>query len=112
MIGRANVNRYPMRVKHKVDPTDVFVYEDHRYTLNALRHGRAQGIFNGPVNLVYFDYHDDAINPTSPAATRTGYRQNMPSVRDFWQFVEWEVSSGDDDWLKTGMDVGLIQDAL
>jgi hypothetical protein len=112
MIGRANVHHYRLRTKYNPEPTHVFVYEDHRYILNALRYARSQQWLNGPVNLVYFDYHDDAHPPIAPEPLRIQYANNLPGEEEFWQFVEWRLSTDDGDWLKTGMDVGLIQDAL
>jgi hypothetical protein len=112
MIGRANVHHHHLKVKYKPERIHLYLYEDHRYVLNALRYGRSQGVLHGPVNLIYFDYHDDAHPATAPQATLNQYRQNLPGDEEFWQFVEWRVSADDSDWLKTAMDVGLIANAL
>jgi hypothetical protein len=70
---------------------------------------------NGPATLVYFDYHADDRAPPANQQLRDllhKYRQDIQNEREFWSFVEWEVSSGDGDWLKIGMELGLIGDAI
>jgi hypothetical protein len=113
---RANISERKLRVraetKGDICEKQVFVYEDHRTILNVLDHARRAnaGIF--PLNLVYLDYHSDARDPVSDAALRLQYRQHVPNQEAFWTFVEWRTAHDDGDWLKTGMDLGLIQDAV
>lgn len=65
------------------------------------------------MNVVYFDYHADADPPPPGTANiRQQFRNQLPGEREFWQYVEWELSTTDSDWLKAGMDLGLIRDAI
>ncbi len=61
---------------------------------------------------MYFDFHDDAKPPLAQIPRIAGLRNKPPSLREFWDFVEWELAPGDDDWLQTGMELGLIGDAV
>ena len=116
MNERANVAEHKLRVrgetKGDVCEKRIFLYEDHRTILNVLDHLRRETPARFPLNLVYLDYHDDARDPISSQALRAQYRQNPPSREDFWTFVEWRTAHDDGDWLKTGMDLGLIHDAV
>lgn len=40
MNRRTNIDKFRLKVRGKPDPTDVFVYEDHRTILNVLDHRR------------------------------------------------------------------------
>jgi hypothetical protein len=62
--------------------------------------------------MIYFDRHEDSNDPMINRTDLMNYRKNLPSEREFWSIVEWDISTMDDDWLKTGMDLGLIGDAI
>ncbi len=91
----------------------LIVYEDHRYLLNIIRYARDKEIFitQRPPNLFYFDFHyDDAsVHNISDETFR-----NIASgpLKDFWSFVEWELSPRDDDWLTAALKMNLINDVI
>ena len=104
---RANVNVYTVNGKH------IVVYEDHRYLLNVLYTLKLTGDLIEPVNLIYFDYHDDALRPSKHQVTLAKkIRKKTPPINEFWRFVEFDLGSNDDDWLLMGMELGLIKDAV
>lgn len=99
-------------LKRKAYDKKVFIYEDHRYILNVLYRAFNKSVLTEPVTLLYFDKHDDGKDPVSDINTLKKYRGNLPDEKEFWSFVEWEISCLDDDWIKTGMELGLIGDAI
>lgn len=91
---------------------DVILYDDHRCILTALFEAKKLGIINGNTNLVTFDLHDDArpIRPDTEDILEEMKNQDLSEIssRDFKSFVEFDVSEYDDDWVKVGMELGLI----
>jgi len=105
--SRANVSY------RQVNHQKVFIYEDHRYILNILYWFRSQNPGFQPHRLFYFDYHDDALAPGDAAKKLIPkFRRQHGRVRDFWSFTEFDLSGLDNDWLLTGMALGLISDAV
>jgi hypothetical protein len=74
------------------------------------------GLFSTTPNMIFFDKHDDACNPRINAKDlfeKWGIeRIEDVSSRDFWSFVEFDLSGLDDDWLLAGMELGLINHAV
>jgi hypothetical protein len=99
-------------IARKVFKKDVFIYEDHRYILNILSSAFHSKILTEAPTLVYFDKHDDGKDSTVPIDRIKQVRNNVNNLKEMWSFVEWELSTQDDDWLKVGMELGLIGDAI
>lgn len=115
MNQRTNIYSTNLAVCRNTATKTVHVYEDHRVLLCTLFDARQKQILHGPVNLVYFDYHADARARSEDAAIQAQlhqFRGNLPQARDFWSFVEFDAATDDGDWLKLGMELGLIRDAL
>lgn len=92
----------------------LILYEDHRSLLNVLFEARRLIGLSSP-NLIYFDYHDDAVGGwTLPRILDTLGRRSFDEVapREFWSFVEFDLGERDNDWLVAGMEAGLIRDAV
>lgn len=91
----------------------IVIYEDHRTIINVLFRIRKMGKINESVNVIYFDRHDDALDPDEMVIE---YSQKFDPLtadeRDFFSLVEFNLSSNDDDWLVSGMHLNLIKDAL
>ncbi len=90
----------------------VLLYEDHRTSLAVLEHARRHGVVSAPPTLVLFDRHDDAKPAQCGDARIQTVRNAQLSQEDFWQFVEWETSPLDDDWVRAAMDLGLVGDLI
>lgn len=115
MSNRANIVRSTLRVRNSTADKEVYVYEDHRVILQILHSVVSGQKVKAPVNLVYFDYHADDKPPLNNQPVQTllkQYRKLLPPEREFWSFVEWDCDTMDGDWLKVGMEVGLIHDAI
>lgn len=104
---RSNVNVFHYGEK------PIIVYDDHRHLLNVLFALRDK---SAPVpNLMFFDMHDDAL-PSMPLAdilSSMGIDHiDQMDERALWSFTEFDLSGRDDNWLRTGMELGLINDAI
>ncbi len=107
--NRANVNAYSYQDKY------IFVYDDHRTLLNVLFEAKKLNSFPQTPNLIYFDRHDDACEtkPLSGLLDLMGAGDlSTLTSKQFWSFVEFDLSPLDDDWLLTGMELDLIKDAI
>ena len=73
-------------------------------------------MFSKTPNLIFFDHHDDACTPNisvSELLRKWGVDGiEDVSSRDFWSFVEFNLSGIDDDWLLAGMELNLINHAV
>ena len=94
----------------------IILYDDHRSILNVLLEAKKLGMFSTTPNIIFFDKHDDACNPNIKANElfkQWGVEKiDDVSNRDFWSFVEFDLSSIDDDWLLAGMELGIINNAV
>jgi hypothetical protein len=93
--------------------SDVVIYEDHRTILNVLFVKKLNNELEFPVNIVLFDNHDDGCYPSEQAQeTINKFNKKIPSIEKFWTFVEFELRGLDDDWIKAGMELGLINNVF
>lgn len=108
---RANINVHTIEIDGV--QKNVILYEDHRMILNVLYFARMKGILSMAPNLIYFDHHDDACEVSR---YKTDKMKVLPisedSFQTFWQFVEFSLSTLDDDWLWAGMSLDLIKNAV
>jgi hypothetical protein len=99
---RANINH------KKTSKNEVIVYEDHRTILNAIYHLKAKRNISEALDLVMFDNHDDFCTPREPALKKVTRFLKNPSFEKLYHIVEFDLSELDDDWVKMGMELGLI----
>lgn len=96
----------------------IVLYDDHRSILNVLFEAKKLGLFNNTTpNLIFFDRHDDACNPDEICSKGLFKKWGVKKIedvssRDFWSFVEFDLSGLDDDWLLAGMELNLINHAV
>lgn len=110
LSNHTNIEVYSFHDKY------IILYDDHRSILNVLFETKKLGLFSTTPNIIFFDKHDDACNPQINAKDlfeKWGIeRIEDVSSRDFWSFVEFDLSGLDDDWLLAGMELGLIKHAV
>ncbi len=106
----ANMKVFSFGNKH------IVLYDDHRSILNVLFEAKKTGLFNTTPNIIFFDRHDDACNPeirSGDLFEKWGVdRIGDVSSKEFWSFVEFDLSGLDDDWLLAGMELDLINHAV
>ena len=100
---RANINLRTINSK------DVVLYEDHRTILNVLFYLKIKTPTSFPLNVILFDDHDDAGIPAKEALAQIEkFLAKEPTLREFWSFTEFDLRNRDDDWIKAGMELGLV----
>lgn len=101
-------------INHKIAAAkDVYIYEDHRTILNVLFLKQKEGDTTFPVDIFLFDNHDDACVPSKEAMkVISKFNKKRPSNKDFWGFVEFDLHGQDDDWVKAGMELNLVNNVF
>ncbi|MBL9153758.1 MAG: hypothetical protein JNK37_14790 [Verrucomicrobiales bacterium] len=92
----------------------LITFEDHRCTLIALYHAMKSGVLSpeSPPDLIRFDLHDDGKSPKSGVERLKPFIGCSPTLREFQDFVEWELSPMDDDWVKVALELGLVRNVV
>jgi len=91
----------------------IVLYEDHRCILNVLYIAKKNDFFKSIPDVIYFDKHDDALKPEpSQLKIFKKSRKNQINLQKFWEIVEFDLSPSDADWLKSGMELGLINNSV
>ena len=95
---------YPNPIQEILGKKIVF-FRDHRWILLLIYIAGDSGLFDFPVNIVSFDRHPDFLDPNKISG--------LPkSFEDIVQTVSSELSPRDDDWIKAGMELGIIGDMV
>jgi hypothetical protein len=99
---RANIN-------HKItSESEVIIYEDHRTILNVIYHLKNERNITSGLDIIMFDKHDDFCTPRASALRKVSSFLKTPSPEKLFQIVEFDLNVLDDDWVKMGMELGLI----
>lgn len=87
----------------------IIVYEDHRFIVPILWLAKKINLITTPINLVYFDRHNDALDLSKDKI------ESLKKLCDFnevFEFVKTQLKQLDDDWLRTLMHLGIVDNAL
>lgn len=113
---RANINvfQYPESLREDNDERRIILYDDHRTILNVIYTAMYESYFGDEMpNVISFDRHDDAVRLTPQKKQRLkSVRKSCFTQRNdrrIWQFTEFGLSVLDDDWVRAGMELGLIK---
>lgn len=116
LSNRSNINvyNYPEFYRQEGDDRRIIVYDDHRTILDVLYFAIQEGHFGGVVpTVISLDHHDDSVKLSQKQRQRAStIRSSCFAKRNdekVWQFVEFELSGMDDDWVRAGMELGLIK---
>lgn len=94
----------------------IILYDDHRSILTALFEANRLGVINSNTNLITFDRHDDArpIHPDSWSLIDKFNKEGLSTVssREFKDFVEFDISMEDDDWVRIAFELGLVNNLV
>lgn len=112
----SDLSQYANFETYSFGEKNIILYDDHRCILTALFEANKLGIINEMTNLITFDRHDDAksIHSDTEEILNELVKLNLSelSSRDFKSFVEFDISENDDDWVRIGMEMGLINNIL
>jgi hypothetical protein len=92
----------------------VVIFLDHRWTLPVIFTAGEEGILKLPVRMVTFDRHRDSLAPLKGTAPLEAFRNGKIS-RDtaaLAELVRNHLSPRDDDWILSGMELGLLSDVV
>lgn len=91
----------------------VFAHDDHRFLLLLVHWAQSQGLLPRPTKVVMFDRHHDALPPRSGNSFKEiqALRQGEIEPERLLHVTE-NLSPLDDDWLRAGMELGLLGDAV
>lgn len=117
LSNRSNINvyNYPDVYRREVDDDRrIIIYDDHRSIIDVLYYAEQEGHFNeGIPSVISFDQHDNSLPLSSKNKQRIkSIRKSCFTKRNdekVWQFVEFELRGLDDDWVRAGMELGLIK---
>ena len=103
---RSNIN-------HKfISENEVLIYEDHRTIINVLYFLIEKRELKESVDLIMFDNHDDYCHPRKTTVEKIIEFLKNPNPQELNQIVEFDLNSLDDDWVKVGMELGLINNVF
>lgn len=95
---------------------DIILFDDHRTTLDVLFEVYKSGKLEGMTpNLITFDYHEDCCDAgdRDTLLRKIGVQNlNEASSQQFWNFVDFSMASGDDDWISAAMTLDLVRDVV
>ena len=94
----------------------AFIHDDHRWVLPILAWAQVNGLITAPSLLVLFDRHTDFATPFLGANEQgrelaTEYNA-APTVEAAIQVCCEHSDPNDGDWVSTGMELGIIGDAV
>lgn len=111
-----NLSQYANFETFRLGEKIIIIYDDHRCVLTALFEAKKLGVIDDFTNLITFDLHDDA----KPIHQETNilldkwleFGLSEISSRDFKNFIEYDISEYDDDWVNVGLELGLINNII
>lgn len=93
---------------------DILVFDDHRTSLGIIFEATRLGLFGRQVpNLVTFDFHEDCCEAgkQSDLLKKIGVvNLKNATSRQFWSFVEFDLSKMDDDWIAAAQELNMVND--
>lgn len=103
---RSNIN-------HKsTSENEVIIFEDHRTIINVLYFLIEKRDLKESVDLIMFDNHDDYCHPRENTVKKIVEFLKNPNTEELNQIVEFDLNPLDDDWVKVGMELGLINNVF
>src|SRR5208282_4294347 len=87
-----------------------FLHDNHRWVLPIIYFAQNEGLLPSPCNIVMFDYHRDDLTPLSVTEIRSVCVKGL-SMDSLIFLCENGLSPKNDDWLKAGMELGMIAHA-
>jgi hypothetical protein len=97
----------------RLEKCQCFLHEDHRWILPIIHYAQERGTLSKPCTLVGFDAHHDTRDPIPDSIERI--RQIRASGVTFEALISLckeYLNPNDDDWIKAGMELGLIRDVV
>jgi len=91
---------------------DGYIHRDHRYCLIPAFYQSFTNKSFKPMTLIGFDWHHDTITPQKQNIKEIKKMMKNPSTFNIVDFVKNKLKKNNDDWIITGMELGLIDNAI
>lgn len=88
------------------------IFRDHRWTLPVIYLAGRAGLLELPSRLVTFDRHRDSLAPGESREDLARWRRESGGLERLVRLVRDRLSPRDDDWILSGMELGLISDVV
>ncbi|MFC1490166.1 UPF0489 family protein [Candidatus Latescibacterota bacterium] len=111
MIPDSIKDIYPNPMQH-ISGTPSFIFRDHRWTLPILKIAADNQLLKLPVKIVTFDRHKDSLPPRNGTEALKQFRSARGTFDELVDIVANSLSPRDDDWIVSGMELGLISDVV
>lgn len=86
---------------------ECYVHDEHRWVLPIIFDAQERQVLPRPCILVMFDAHDDALSPSCMDKI-TKMKEDGFDIEDIISLCENSLSGNNDDWVRSGMELGLI----
>ena len=90
---------------------ECFLHKEHRWVLPIIFYNQQKKILPHPCTLVMFDAHHDAKDPLCMGDILQIKKAGI-TFEGLINLCQEKLSKLNDDWVKTGMELGLIDDAV
>lgn len=95
------------------DRCQCFLHDKHRWVLPLIHDAQQNGILSAPCTLISFDAHHDTKQPVPDCMTEIKrIRGSGLSIGNLVFLCEEKLSLNNDDWIRAGMELGLISDVV
>lgn len=91
---------------------ESYLHKDHRYCLIPALNKKLKDDKFQPITLIGFDFHHDTCSPSDAALEKLSKFKGSVELETFVKFVDEELKKNDDDWIKAGMELGIIDNAI
>jgi len=109
----------PEHVKHiypnhicNVFGKPLIVFRDHRWTLPVIFLAGERGLVDLPIKVVTLDRHRDSLSPLKRFEALKNFRVKNGTFDELVQIVMKHLSPRDDDWIVSGMEMGILSDVV
>jgi hypothetical protein len=97
--------------EERVGDCDVIIHNDHRFALIPAFLAQQRSLLPRPATLISFDRHHDALELRRGRDPLTTFQLEQTTTAEIVDLCRDHLSSLDDDWIKAGMELGIISDA-
>lgn len=91
-----------------------FAHDDHRFVLPIVHYAQEREFLPRPCKVLMFDRHHDSLAPRSDLALDAirELRRDGVAYERLLRLVADDLSNEDDDWVRAGMELGMLSDAV
>ncbi|MBN1291474.1 MAG: UPF0489 family protein [Candidatus Latescibacteria bacterium] len=111
LIPHSVADIYPNRIQNIFGIPGV-IFRDHRWTLPIIYLCGKNGLASLPICLITFDRHHDALIPKCGVEKLSEFNVNLGTFEELVDLVKYDLSPRDDDWIISGMELGLISHVI